>query len=237
MGTQGRAPGQRLGVASVVLLVLGGAVSCTGGVGGYLFTPTRVVVSDSMKPTYTTGGSIVVNVLAPGVERGDVVLFDSSVWGERGLFLERVVAVGGDRISYQRGDRTLTLNGKPLEEPYVLDGDPVAGSPFAFDVTVPEGRLFLLGDARGNSADSRYRFEKTEGGTAPVSAVKGTVIGTGHPLVVGFRTAVFAGAAVLAAGAVSGFAALRLRRRAGAAAAAAAAQQPAYAGQVPPPGA
>ncbi|MGP3686436.1 signal peptidase I [Streptomyces sp. IBSNAI002] len=214
----------------MVLLVLGGAVSSAGGLGGYLFTPTRVMTSDHMRPTLSAGGSMVVNTLAPGVDRGDVVLFDGSVWAERGLQVERVVAVGGDRIAYRPGDRTLTLNGKPLEEPYVLDGDPVAGSPGAFDVTVPKDRLFVLGDTRGNSADSRYRYRHTEGGTVPVSAVKGTVVGTGHPLVAGLRTAVFAGAAVLAAGAVSGFAALRLRRRAGAAVA----QEPAYAGRVPP---
>lgn len=211
---QGRAPGRRLGVASVVLLVLGGAVSCAGVLGGYVFTPTRVMTSDHMRPTLSAGGSMVVNVLAPGVDRGDVLLFDASAWGERGLSVERVVAVGGDRIAYAPGDRTLTLNGEPLEEPYVLNGDPVAGSVGAFDVTVPKDRLFLLGDTRGNSADSRYRLEVTEGGTVPVSAVKGTVVDAGHPLVVVFRMAVFAGAAVLGAGAVTGFAALRLRRRA-----------------------
>ncbi|MEU9256620.1 signal peptidase I [Streptomyces sp. NPDC048270] len=226
MGTQGRAPGRRLGVAAVVLLVMGGAVSCAGGLGGYVFTPTRVMTSDHMRPTLSAGGSMVVNSLAPGVERGDVILFDASAWGERGLSVERVVAVGGDRIAYAPGDRTLTLNDRPLEEPYVLNGDPVAGSPGAFSVTVPEDRLFLLGDTRGNSADSRYRFEVAEGGTVPLSAVKGTVVDPGHPLATGLRTAVFAGAAVLCAGAVAGVASLRLRRRARPAAA-----QPAYAGQ------
>ncbi|MEU9237847.1 signal peptidase I [Streptomyces subrutilus] len=229
VGTQGRAPGRRLGVAAVVLLVVGGAVGCAGGLAGYGFTPTRVMTSDHMRPTLSAGGSLVVNTLAPGVERGDVVLFDGSAWGERGVVVERAVAVGGDRISYAPGDRTLTLNGKPLEEPYVLDGDPVAGSVGAFSVTVPKDRLFLLGDTRGDSADSRYRMRLTEGGTVPVSAVKGTVVDEGHPLVVGFRMTVFAGAAVLLAGAVTGFASLRLRRRAGAAAA-----QPAYAGHSAP---
>ncbi len=148
-----------------------------------------------------------------------------------GLFVERVVAVGGDRIAYTPGDRTLTLNGKPLDEPYVLNGDPVAGSPGAFSVSVPEGRLFLLGGTRGNSADSRCRFQEAESGTVPLSAVKGAVIDTGHPLVVGLRSAVFAGVAVLCAGAVSGVVSPRLRRRTGAATA-----RPAYAVRVPPPG-
>ncbi|WP_051779014.1 S26 family signal peptidase [Streptomyces sp. NRRL S-241] len=107
--------------------------------------------------------------------------------------MERVIAVGGDRIAYIPGDRKPTLNGKPLDEPYVLNGDPVAWTPGAFDVKVPEGRLFLLGDARGNSADPRYRFEVSEGGTAPLSAVKGKLIGEDDPLVVGLRSALPAG--------------------------------------------
>ncbi|MFD6969973.1 signal peptidase I [Streptomyces sp. NPDC059949] len=232
MGMQGRVPGRRLGVTSVVLLVLGAVLGCVGGLGGYFFMPTRVMPSDHMRPTHPTGASVVFNLLTTKVDRGDVVLFDAAAWGEQHLSVERVVAVGGDRIAYTPGDRTLTLNGKPLDEPYVLNGDPVAGSPGAFSVTVPEGRLFVLGDNRGNSADSRYRFQESQGGTVPVSDVKGALIDKGDPLVEGLRSAALAGFALLGAGAVFGAASLRLRRRA-----AAAAVHPAYAGLVPPPGA
>ncbi|ARE72839.1 signal peptidase I [Streptomyces sp. Sge12] len=134
-------------------------------------------------------------------------------WGGRHLSVERVIAVGGDRIAHIPGDRKLTLNGKPLDEPYVLNGDPVAWTPGALDVKVPEGRLFLLGDTRGNSADSRYRFEVSEGGTAPLPAVKGELIGEDDPLVVGLRSALPAGGGAVLAGVVAGVAALRLRRR------------------------
>ncbi|MGW7438821.1 signal peptidase I [Streptomyces sp. NPDC054849] len=229
MGIQDRVPGRRIGVASVVLLVLGAVLSCVGGLGGYFFMPTKVMTSDHMRPTHPAGGSMVFILLIAEVDRGDVVLFDAPGWGEQGLSVERVVAVGGDRIAYAPGDGTLTLNGKPLDEPYVLDGDPVAGSPGAFDVTVPEDRLFVLGDTRGNSADSRHRSQEAEGGTVSLSAVKGAVIDQGHPLVVGLRSAALAGVVVLCAGALSGVASLRLRRRAEAAAG-----RPAYAGQVPP---
>ncbi|MFF3625170.1 signal peptidase I [Streptomyces sp. NPDC002467] len=229
MGKQVRVPGRGLGVASVVLLVLGAVLTCVGALGGYFFMPTKVVYSDNMKPTHLRGDSRVFNLLVTKVDRGDVVLFDASVWGERGMFVERVVAVGGDRIEYRPGVRTLILNGKPLDEPYVLGADAVAGSFAAFSVVVPEGRLFLLGDNRGNSADSRYRFAETEGGTVPLSAVKGAVIEKGHPLVVGLRSTMFVGIAVLSVGAVSGIASLRRRR-------AAAAAPVAYAWQVPPQG-
>ncbi|MDX6759635.1 MULTISPECIES: signal peptidase I [Streptomyces] len=201
-------------MAAVALLALGGVVGGVGGLGGYFFIPTRVIPSDHMRPTHPAGGSMDFNTLATGVDRGDVVLFDAAAWGERHLAIERVIAVGGDRIAYTPGERTLTLNGKPLDEPYVLNGDPVAGSPGAFDVTVPEGRLFLLGDNRGNSADSRYRSEASEGGTVPREAVRATFIDEGAPLVVGLRSAALAGAGVLFAGAVLGLAARRSRRRA-----------------------
>ncbi|MFE2171395.1 signal peptidase I [Streptomyces sp. NPDC059447] len=234
MGKRDGEPGRRLRVAAVVLLVLGGVLSCVGGLGGYFFMPTKVIPSTNMQPTHPRGGSAVFNLLITEVHRGDVVLFDASVWGERGMFVERVVAVGGDRIAYMPGVGKLILNGQPLDEPYVLGGVPVAGSPAAFDVTVPEGRLFLLGDNRGNSADSRYRFGETEGGTVPLSAVKGAVIERGHPLLVGLRSALFVGVGVLAVASASGIAGLRLRRRAEAAAAQAA--YAAYAGQLPPQG-
>ncbi|MFJ4861805.1 signal peptidase I [Streptomyces sp. NPDC088748] len=213
VGEQGRRPGHRLGVAAVTLLVLGGVLSCVGGLGGYFFMATRIMPSDHMRPTLPAGTSMTFNTLAIGVDRGDVVLFDAAAWGERHLSVERVIAVGGDRIAYIPGERKLTLNGKPLDEPYVLNGDPVAGTPGAFDVKVPEGRLFLLGDTRGNSADSRYRFEVSEGGTAPLSAVKGKLIGEGDPLVVGLRSALPAGGGAVLAGVVAGVAARRLRRR------------------------
>lgn len=214
MGTSGRGSGRRLKVTAVALLALGGILTCVGGLGGYFFMPTRVMPSGHMRPSHPAGASMVFNVWVAGVDRGDVVLFDAAAWGERNLAVERVVAVGGDRIAYTPGDRTLTLNGKPLDEPYVLNGDPVAGSPGAFDVKVPEGRLFLLGDTRGNSADSRYQFQSAQGGTVPLSAVKGALIDEDDPLVVGLRSAVPAGGGLLFLGAVSGAAALRSRRRA-----------------------
>ncbi|WKD34395.1 signal peptidase I [Streptomyces xanthophaeus] len=214
----------------MALLVLGALLGCVGGLGGYFFMPTKFVPGSHMRPTIATESSVAFNLLAVKVDRGDVVLFDSTAWGDQRQSVERVVAVGGDHISYTPGDRTLTLNGKPLDEPYVLNGDPVAGSP-PFDVRVPRGRLFVLGDNRGNSADSRFRFEASESGTVPMADVNGTMVAEGDPLLVGLRSAALVGVAVLCAGALFGAVSLRLRRRA-----AATAVHPAYAGLMPPPG-
>ncbi|PZG68084.1 hypothetical protein C1I97_38740 [Streptomyces sp. NTH33] len=66
------------------------------------------------------------------------------------------------------------MNGKPLQEPYVRGGD-ADGVHKAYDVKVPKERLFLLGDHRANSNDSRF-FADDHGGTVAVSAVKGRVV-------------------------------------------------------------
>ncbi|MCX4546689.1 hypothetical protein [Streptomyces sp. NBC_01565] len=74
-------PGHRLGVVSVVLLVLGGVLGGVGGLGGYFFMPTRVMPSAHMIPSYQVGEPVVFNLLAPGVGRGGVVLVDGTAWG------------------------------------------------------------------------------------------------------------------------------------------------------------
>ncbi|MFZ3497986.1 S26 family signal peptidase [Streptomyces sp. 5.8] len=65
----------------------------------------------------------------------------------------------------------MTLNGKPLAEPYILDQAVPATA--AFGVTAPEGRMFLMGDNRFNSVDSHLMTGDGNGGTLPLSAVWG----------------------------------------------------------------
>ncbi|MCX4693027.1 signal peptidase I [Streptomyces sp. NBC_01408] len=204
-------PGRGLGIAALVLLAFG--VPVTAGCAAYgatQLTGARVP-SDHMRPTYVPGSAAVFRTGGTEPRRGDVVLFDGSAWGDEDRHIERVVAVGGDRISYAAGDETLTLNGQPLDEPYVLGGAPGAGG-VSFEVTVPEGRLFLLGDNRGNSADSRFRRAHHEG-TVPVTAVLGVSVDEEPLVMAGFPLVSLAGGTTVLVGAGLGIAWLVVRRR------------------------
>ncbi|MCA6095780.1 signal peptidase I [Streptomyces sp. SCA3-4] len=98
--------------------------------------------------------------------------------------IKRVVAVGGDTVEC-RGTGPLKVNGKELDEPYVFAGntpcspDEQGGQ---FKVTVPEGTLWVMGDHRQNSADSRYHQQDRNHGFVPVGNVIGRAFVVGWPL-------------------------------------------------------
>jgi len=102
-------------------------------------------------------------------ERGDVVVFDGSGYFGDADYIKRVVGVGGDRVVCERG--RIKVNGEPVDEPFLYPGD--APSQVPFDVVVPEGSLFLLGDHRSDSSDSRDHLGQPGGGMVPVSEVIG----------------------------------------------------------------
>ncbi|MBO0655280.1 signal peptidase I [Streptomyces triculaminicus] len=89
---------------------------------------------------------------------------------ERDL-IKRVIGVGGDTVKCCDKDGKVTVNGKPLEEPYVHPGD--APSKLTFEVKVPPGRLFVMGDHRSDSADSRYHLSEPGRGTVGEDLVVG----------------------------------------------------------------
>ncbi|MFD6112831.1 signal peptidase I [Streptomyces yangpuensis] len=208
-----RRPGRRRGLWAIALLVLG--VTLAAGPLAYMFARFAPVkqFSENMLPTIPVGSALAMEKDHGEVRHGDVITYDPAEWGFDGPFVGRVVALGGDHIAYAAGDRALTLNGKPLDEPYVRDGDPGAGG-VSFAVSVPHGRMFVLGDNRGNSADSRFHGSHHQG-TLPVSAVTGVDSGMHEesPLMVVLGLLMLAGVCLLPASVGLGIASLVARRR------------------------
>lgn len=144
------------------------------------------------------------------VERGDVIVFDGTgsfvtgdiVEPERspleslgrlageivGLapprdtdFIKRVIGVGGDRVVCCDADGRITVNGVPLDErPYLYRNNPPSKQ--SFDVLVPEGTLWVMGDHRSASADSRAHMGDPGGGFVPVDRVIGRAFAVVWPL-------------------------------------------------------
>jgi signal peptidase I len=146
---------------------------------------TFYIPSPSMEHTLNINDRVLVNKLVydfRSPHRGEVVVFEaprnwsSSTEGED--FIKRVIGVGGDHLVCCDDQGRIAVNGKALDEGYLFsqDGvaDPPAGEPF--DVTVPEGRLWVMGDHRSASGDSLEHYERSSDmieSTIPTGAVVG----------------------------------------------------------------
>ena len=155
------------------------------------------IPSGSMENTLKVGDGVAVTMYdAKDLERGDVVVFtDPDNWlnvedptGLRGVIrdtlvlihllpentghylIKRVIGVAGDHVVAD-GRGSLTVNGAPLDETYLKIG--TSPSEVAFDVVVPEGFVWVMGDNRSNSADSRYHQGDSHGGFVPIDDVAG----------------------------------------------------------------
>jgi signal peptidase I len=163
------------------------------------------VPSESMEPLFVQHDRILVQKVSywgNDVERGDVVVFkDPGGWlgpdpelnlVQKGLstiglypsgghLVKRVIAVGGDRVTCCDTKGRVTVNDVPLEESdYVMDGQQPSAK--EFDVRVPEDRLWVMGDNRANSEDSRYHQDLRGKGTIPVENVVGRVFAIVWPI-------------------------------------------------------
>ncbi|WP_190130382.1 signal peptidase I [Streptomyces mashuensis] len=171
------------GRAGRVLSGLAVAVGCVLFLGGFawaalLYQP-YAVPTDSMEPTIARGDRILAQrVDGDEVRRGDVVVFRDKLWGDVPT-VKRVIGVGGDTVVCCDRQGLLTVNGKPVEEPYLHSTGPASPTPFS--ATVPKDRLFLLGDHRADSLDSRTHLTDAGQGSVPRGAVRARVDATAWP--------------------------------------------------------
>jgi len=164
------------------------------------------IPSGSMENTLQIKDRVAVNkvpFISNSISRGDVVVFrDPDDWlpeivdydtnkyvskaksalvavgvlpnPAKQYLVKRVVGVAGDHIVCCTKSGKLTINDVEVTEPYIFAGN--KPSEMKFDVTVPEGKLWVMGDHRGASADSRYHQEDINKGFVPLSRVTGRVV-------------------------------------------------------------
>ncbi len=171
------------------------------------------IPSGSMENTLLVGDRVVVSKLTPGpidLERGDVIVFqDPGGWlasvpttqrtGLSGVvhdvlvfvgllpsesedhLIKRVIGMPGDHVTCCDKEARLTVNGTPIEEPYVHPGD--VPSAMSFDITVPAGQVWVMGDHRSDSEDSRFHDPKGTGaqGSVPIADITGRAFGIVWP--------------------------------------------------------
>lgn len=189
-----------------------------------LLVQSFYIPSGSMQPTLEPGDRILVSKLGGGgsIHRGDVVVFDGtttfgrpdggpaptgliaralggvaaamSVGGNESDYVKRVVGMPGDHVVCCDQKGHLSINGRSVTEPYLAVGDDP--SDLTFDVRVPVGRIWLMGDHRSDSADSRAHLGDPGGGMVRLEDVIGTAKVVYWPL---DRVGSVAGSAELAA--------------------------------------
>ncbi|MFD5337272.1 signal peptidase I [Streptomyces hawaiiensis] len=134
------------------------------------------IPSGSMEQGLRVGDRVLVNKLAyrfgAAPQRGDIVVFDGTGYFGHADYIKRVVGVGGDHVVCCDREGRIRVNGRPVDESgFLYPGDSPSTVPF--DVVVPGGTLFVLGDHRSDSSDSRDHLGSPGGGMIPVGDVIG----------------------------------------------------------------
>jgi signal peptidase I len=183
-----------------LVFIVAVALSLALAVQAYAVKPYRIP-SASMEPTLKVGERVLVNRfshrLGAEPQVGDIVVFhppagaaesparcgvavasnavcSAPTQGRSGqTFIKRVVAVGGDTVAVRDG--RVRRNGRRVSEPYVAACGGGEGCDLPLPVPVPRGHVFLMGDTRGNSTDSRFW------GPVPVSWVIGEAFASYWP--------------------------------------------------------
>ena len=170
------------------------------------------IPSGSMENTLQVNDRVAVNKLpffSKSIKRGDVVVFrDPDNWlpepytadGNRYLakakvglvavgvlpnpakqyLVKRVIGVAGDKVECCADSTKLMINGVEIDEPYIFAGN--SPSDTKFNVTVPEGKIWVMGDHRGASSDSRFHQDDINQGMVPTSKVTGRAFGIIWPI-------------------------------------------------------
>ena len=164
-----RLPGGRITLTGLVCLLFLLILST------FVLQPFQIP-SSSMEQGLRIGDRVLVNKLAyrfgSEPQRGDVVVFDGTGYFGNADYVKRVVGVGGDHVVCCDKEGRLEVNGRSVDEStFLYPGD--SPSDASFDVVVADGTLFVLGDHRSDSRDSRDHLGSPGGGMIPVDDVIG----------------------------------------------------------------